>query len=184
MSNTITGDEILLLNQQSEIIYKKVYELYHKRLYHYSYAITKSREEAEDIVMYTFATLWKVDKKFKREEELSQFVFVVTRNASITYCKKEKQKDAGLRELKYLTDDSEFDLFDGYEMNIIVQILDELIAGAPGKYGEVLRLHYLKKLKRDEIANELDMKVDTVSGHINYGTSKIVKHIKRFFDEE
>jgi len=64
----------------SKDAFDKIYTLYSKRLYGYCLKISKSREDAEEIVQDVFLRLWNMKADIRQEETLRSLLFIISKN--------------------------------------------------------------------------------------------------------
>lgn len=78
--SSIEKKYILELNQGSYRAFDALYALYARRLYGYALKITKSHQDAKEIVQDTFVKLWLNRKHVLANESFQSYLFTITKN--------------------------------------------------------------------------------------------------------
>jgi RNA polymerase sigma-70 factor (ECF subfamily) len=141
-----------------------VYNEYYLRVYQYAERFLPSTADAEDITADTFVKLWQRRNEFATLDHIRAFLFTTVRNACInfhqhTLVKNEKHSDI----LRLLSNDQQtsFHLEEvrAELMGLVYREVDKL----PKKMKEIFLLSYRDGLKPSEIAERLNISVQTVS---------------------
>lgn len=78
--SSIEKEYILELNQGSYRAFDALYALYAKRLYGYALKLTKSHQDAEEIVQDTFVKLWLNREYVLPNESFQSYLFTISKN--------------------------------------------------------------------------------------------------------
>ena len=141
-------------------LYVKVRE----RLFVYAFSFLKDEDAAQDVVQELFVDLWE-DGTFEHiHTGLIAYLVRAVRNRSLTYKKKEENQ-ARLRK-EYFGTDAELAEPDAIEAWALGEEIEAAIAQLPPMAAKVFRLHYIEKLSYAEIADQLQISVNTVSNHV------------------
>jgi RNA polymerase sigma factor (sigma-70 family) len=178
MSNTLSTHEMKLFRAGNKSVFDKVYNKYYRKFCDYSFSIIKDHAEARAIGNVSFVKLWGAKEQFKEEEDLKKFLFIVVKNASLNYLKQQKARGNPV-ELKDNLPMNADDLIKKYEETEIIQKVSDMIEKMPGKYGKVLNLLFCKKKDPQEVADQLNMSLNSVAQHKKYGLKKLMKFFGR-----
>jgi len=144
-----------------------LYRKYSERIFNFAYGILKSRIDAEEIVQDVFYKVWEKRDTIREDISFSSFIFTVTYNASISFLRKR------FRETKfydYLKSIQHFEVQDNVSTDIEYAELNEkasrLINKLPGRQKEVYLLSREEGLTYKEIAEKLQISVNTVENHM------------------
>jgi len=133
--------------------------------------------EAEDIAQDAFIKLWNVKSNYDSMESIKTFLYVLVKNQSLNYLRRNKSKD------KYLENIDKDDFL--YFRNQIIEeetyrILKEGIDQLAPQSAKIMRLS-LQGLKNQEIAEQLDVSINTVKT-LKYNALKALKKsLKDYF---
>jgi RNA polymerase sigma-70 factor (family 1) len=159
-----------------EKAFEEVFNRYHGRLYVYCLKFIDNREEARDIVIQTINKGFKKHKDFDTITEVRAFLYVAARNHCFDYLRhiklyteKNKQYFSALTtETETITDE----VYGEY-----LHQLRQSIESLPERSREVIRLLYYGGLKYREVAQLLNISVDTVESQRGYAIKKLKKLI-------
>jgi RNA polymerase sigma-70 factor (family 1) len=139
---------------------KRIFDLYYKSVLLYANRFLLSKAECEDLIQDIFIHIWEKQMSFPDEISLKIYLYKSTRNRCYNAIKHKKVKDSYVDgALQSLEDDNLF-LKQVLEEEIVRQ-LHQAIEILPERKREILKL-CLKGLKNNEIAERLDIKLQTV----------------------
>ncbi|TCD01660.1 RNA polymerase sigma factor [Pedobacter psychroterrae] len=138
---------------------------HHRSLCYFASKIVKDERQAEDIVADCFIKLWDRRETFENTDKIKAFLYIACRNNCLNYLRNEKRKTAAqelyLRQMDQHNDEIFYEIID----TEIVDILAREIESLPDKCREVFKLIYLGGKNTEEIAQELNLNVQTVRNH-------------------
>ena len=147
--------------------FDELYSRYSKRLYKFAFAILKSVEESENILQDVFLNLWEKRNNVEKDASVKYYIFTVTYNSAISIIRKkvkETQFFDYLRSLQELNQDPpSLEL----EFNELKKSLNTIIGQLPQRQKEVYILHKEEGLKYQEIAERLNISVNTIETHMS-----------------
>lgn len=146
-----------------DILYKK----YCKKVYKFGYSILKSPEDSENLMQDVFLNLWKNRQKVEKDSSIKSYVFTITYNSAISIIRKKVRQSEFVEYLKTLQEINEEPVNTELEYNDLVNKLDEIIKGLPPRQKEVYMLHKVEGLKYSEIAERLNISVNTIENHMS-----------------
>jgi RNA polymerase sigma-70 factor (ECF subfamily) len=152
------SEEILNdLKKGNQVAFKKVFDFFYDRLYAFSFKYVKNNYAAEEITANTMLYLWEKREKISNINEIKPYLYKVTRNASLRYLKDTKKVvplDANCNKLPQ---------FEEYiiEEEVHVALL-KAIDSLPYKCKRVFELSCIEGLKYKEVAEDLNISVNTV----------------------
>lgn len=135
----------------------------------YSIHIVSDTEVAEDVVMDCFMKLYEKIKQGEKILSAKNYIYLMVRNASIDYCKHNKQST--------LVEDVEYDVIDDNEEMIErsereARLWKE-IGNLPESCRNVFLLSKRDGMKNREIAEKLHISIKTVEAHISKAYSQL-----------
>jgi RNA polymerase sigma-70 factor (ECF subfamily) len=155
MRNFVNGERSAFTSVYNEL-YFRVYEFARKFL--------PSPADAEDITADSFIKLWQKHGEFDSLDHIRAFLFTTAKNACLNFLQHTKVKDEKhadiLRSLTTLQRDS----FYLEEIRAeLMQLVYAEVEKLPAKMKEIFLLSYKEGLKPAEIAERLQISVQTVS---------------------
>jgi RNA polymerase sigma-70 factor (ECF subfamily) len=142
----------------------ELYVQVRERLFVYALSFLKDEDISQDLVQEMFVDLWE-NRQFEHiHSDLIGYLVRTVRNRSLTYIR-QQQNQARLRNEHFGTGESltEPDTIEAWALG---EEIEAAIARLPPMAAKVFRLHYIEKLSYAEIADQLQISVNTVGNHI------------------
>jgi RNA polymerase sigma-70 factor (family 1) len=159
-----------------DILYKK----YSKRIYKFGYSILKSTEDSENLIQDIFLNLWENRQNMRQDSSIKSYLFTVTYNSAITVIRKKVREGVFIDYLKSLQEINEAPVNVEIEFKELTYKLDEIINGLPQRQKEVYLLHRDKGLKYSEIAERLNLSVNTIENHMSRALKTIREKLGKY----
>src|SRR5688572_18564866 len=100
MPNKFTEEEIIAgLKNNDEQVFNELYEKFSAALHYFSSRLTQDREEAKDIVVTTFNTLWNLRNNFHSLINIKAFIYITARNRCFDFLRFRQRQTEGIKEL-------------------------------------------------------------------------------------
>ncbi|MEH7223228.1 sigma-70 family RNA polymerase sigma factor [Bacillus sp. JJ1566] len=165
--------------EEKDYILEKMMIDYGNELVRLAYSYVKDTEIAKDIVQNTFIKCYKNLDSFRYEAKIKTWLYRITINECKDYLRSWNYKmvqvrsfiNETTRSILPSTEKSVIDKYDNEEMK-------ENIFSLPKVYREVIYLYYYESLKTEEIANVLDIKVNTVKTRLSRARQRLKTMIK------
>jgi len=160
----------------------KVLPLGHK-LHRFAGSIIKDTHEAEDIVQEVFLKLWKLKDKLEQIENIDAFAFRMTRNLCLDRIKAKKPQlydnpvEAGLGEEVAHAPDPEDQVILSDAMSQVHNAMDRL----PEQQKTIIQLRDIEGYEYEEIANILNMEVNTIRVTVSRARKTIRESISKVY---
>lgn len=156
------------LKRSDKKAFDRLYRKYEEKLYAFAYKLTRSHEEAKEIVQYTFLKIWEKRSTIDEEKNFEAFLFTIARNK--VYNKARKRTYAHAYE-NYLKNKLSHKQNNGTEESLQYRETWEIIKNAieqlPPRRKEVFTMSRINGLSNKEIANLTDTSVSNIENHIN-----------------
>jgi RNA polymerase sigma-70 factor (ECF subfamily) len=170
------SDEELMREIKAEnmLAFDGMYKKYSKKLYKFVYSILKSSEDSENIVQDVFLTLWENRNKITKESSIKYYIFTVAYNSAISIIRKKVRDSQFVEYLESLQDFNQEPVDTELEFNELTDKLNNIVNNLPERQKEVYLLHKVEGLKYQEIAERLNISVNTLENHM----SRALKNIR------
>jgi RNA polymerase sigma-70 factor (family 1) len=155
--------------------FTRLFEQYHHRLGAFVYGITRSREQAEEIVLDVFLKIWMTREILGEVNNFPSYLFLVARNASISALRKtirERNFKASI-ENHLLQDTGPEDQKEFY-----LSLIDNAIEDLPPQQKKVFLLSRSLGMTYAEIGEELGISPFTVRAHIQQAVAAITRTVR------
>jgi RNA polymerase sigma-70 factor, ECF subfamily len=152
-----------------------IIEKYHVRVYRLAYKFTRNQADAEDVTQDTFMRAYENLLKHPKDE-LALKAWLMTICVNLTRNLAKKKKNINFSNIGSEDDDREFvDSIEDVKIESpgkrvkrkeTTAAVQEAIGKLPAKYQVVLQLRYVEDLSYQEIADTLDIPMNTVKIHL------------------
>jgi RNA polymerase sigma-70 factor (family 1) len=152
------------LKEGDPLAYNQLFDKYYMPLCVYSLKYCDSFQLAEDIVQDLFVKLWDEKIYMKFDNPMSPYLFKAVKNNTLQGIKKQSkyQFDAIEKVVNNLMEEDQLDFADLEEEK---NKLYEQVEALPEKSKEVFKAIVLENMKYKEVAERLDISVNTVKTH-------------------
>lgn len=136
----------------------------------YNLALMKSGNTvlAEDICQETFMRVYKGMKNFRHESQLRTWVYRIALNVCHTVLKRESFKSQVQSQnseiVMQIEDDTNIE--GDFIQKSMKQLIHNAIARLPSKQSDVITLYYLKEFQYTEVAEIMQIPINTVKSHL------------------
>lgn len=150
-----------------------VFLKYHKPLCFFAVKYVKSTEDAQEVVQSVFLKLYEKGIKLNSEDELRLFLYKSVYNACLNFLRSKERKE--IRDKEYssaLPHDINPPLYDILRAELAA-VLQKELTYLPKVQADVIKMCYFEELSNEEVAQALDLSVQTIKNYKNLGLKKI-----------
>jgi RNA polymerase sigma-70 factor (ECF subfamily) len=161
---TNLGQDLMTQFKQGDTrAFAVIYNTHYPALYSFITRMVNNRPEAQEITADTFVKLWRLHANFESLESLKSFLYVTGRNACYDFLKLNSREIIHQKELLHqlAPETDSVILRDEIKADVLDYIYAE-IDKLPQQCQAIFKLSYLKGLKNNEIANQLQITDKTV----------------------
>lgn len=160
-------------DEDSQQAFRGFYDLTYDRLFRIAYYYVKHDEWTQEIVLDVFMKLWEQRAKLPEVNNIEDYCFILTKNASLNYLEKENRHATlsadQLPEPSAQADSPEETLISEELFARYVKALDRL----PERCREVFVRIREEKQSYAQVADELDISVKTVDAQLQKATTRL-----------
>ncbi|WP_449536407.1 sigma-70 family RNA polymerase sigma factor [Ferdinandcohnia sp. Marseille-Q9671] len=165
--------------EEKDYILEKLMIEYGNELVRLAFSYVKDTEIAKDMVQNTFIKCYKNLETFRFDSQVKTWLYRITINECKDYLKSWNYKMVQVRSFinettRSILPSTERTVMDKYN----TQEMKESIFSLPKVYREVIYLYYYDSLTTDEIANVLDIPVNTVKTRLRRAKQRLELLIK------
>lgn len=163
-----------LFLEGSQPAFNEIIQRYHKNVYRLAYKFTSGSTDAQDVAQDTFLRAYENLLKYPKEVNLKPWLLTICTNLCRNRAK--KKKSYTFSQLENTDDDRTFqeriegkskDPHQIARRDETVLTVQEAIERLPDKYQVVIQLRYVEDLSYNEIAETLNLPINTVKVHLN-----------------
>ncbi len=173
------------LKDGSKKAFEYVFKTYYYPLCKYAEEILRDPDQAEDLVETLFIVIWEERKKINIHTSFRSYLYRSTYNACLNVLRKRKSES---RYRDFFIDNADFSKNHDYGSlsyplsGIIEREMEEklnrVINELPPQCKKIFLLSRVDEMSHQEIANKLDLSVNTVKGQIMIALKKIQAALK------
>ena len=171
------GELILQLQNGSLEALGKLYDKHQRMVYRTALVITGDTDAAADLLQDVFLRLYRFSSHIDPQRPIEPWLYRMTANQSYTWVKRSKR---WLRPLEEVAEWLVGTRRSSTQANVIdedwVQV-QQAVSALPLPQRVVVVLYYLNDLSLQEIADILDVPVETVKSRLHYGREALRKHL-------
>lgn len=166
-----------LLRQGNEKAFNSIFREYGKRLYCFSYAYLKSKEDAEEIVQETFIKIWEVRATIDPALSFSAFIFTIAYRLVLNKLRKIRYEYS----VKLNWERKNVAVSNQTEETIFADDLDRIaqiaITGLPPKRKAIFHMVKDDHMSYQQVADHLQISVKTVEAQMTEALKYLRKKV-------
>ncbi|NLR68359.1 RNA polymerase sigma-70 factor [Chitinophaga varians] len=165
-----------------EQAYKALFRLFYKPLSQFAFSIVKSWESAEEVASDVFLNIWRNRERLLQVQNIRVYLYVSAKNIALNYLNRAS------RTQHFSLDELEVDVSAGYATpeqifisGEMIKKIESAINQLPPKRKMIFKLIREDGLKYKEVAQILDISVNTIDVHMAQALKKISEVIHLHF---
>ncbi len=143
-----------------KVDFKVLFNQFYPSLCYYAKKIVGDIETAKDVVQETFVKVWNKGMEFENEYALNAYLYNSVRNNSLNWLSKTSTRKAIIDNIEFDEEESSY-LRKQIEAEVITEIY-QAIEELPSECKKVFKLSYIKNYQVQEVADELNISINTV----------------------
>jgi RNA polymerase sigma-70 factor (ECF subfamily) len=151
--------------------FERIFLLYHAPLRYFCEQLTGADEECEDIVSQLFLTLWQKQVQFQNTAHAQAYLYRSAKNACLNFIRNEKSADEKKETLSLASTEITDSHLDTFIKTEVWAELYRAIESLPSQCCKVITLSYIEGMSNQEIADELDLSIQTIKNYKLRGLS-------------
>ncbi|WP_420399465.1 RNA polymerase sigma-70 factor [Flagellimonas sp.] len=177
------------VSHDSNESFEVIHDLYFNKLFLIARGYISSKQDAEEIVQDVFVKLWKKQEENHSIENLTGYLFRMTRNACLDFLRSKKNVLAIETNLEQRQNLLNFHALSNESASSIIEDelhkqVDKAIDQLPKKCRQVFVKSRKEGLKHKEIAKDLNISTKTVENHISKAIRLLKTQLREHFTFE
>lgn len=171
--------------QGDQLAFRELYTLFYKRLFHFAYALVKSREAAEEVVEDVFIRFWNQGAEISQINNLRIYLYTATKNTALNYLAKKARES-----IVEPFDDIDIALAESAispEQIMIsaetYQHIRKAVESLPPRCKMIFKLVREDGLKYKEVAEVLNISINTIDAQIAIAVKRIADAVRKDFEK-
>ena len=154
-------------NKQCSRVFEQLFKQHYRTLCFYAMSLVNDLDASKDIVHDVFLSLWNHRSTIDFSRPVYPYLLSLTRNRALNYLEHKKIQNNHARQ--HLADDPTYTLSDDSTREELLERILARIELLPERCSQVMKLSFIECKKYKEIAEELNISVNTVKTHITTG---------------
>ena len=150
------------LKKGDKASFESIYNKYSEDVYYVALGYLKNKEESEDMTQKIFTKLWENKSKLSVDTSLKYYLHKATINNCLNYLRHEKVKRQFEDALAY---ENSIETPSSDEISALIDEVNIAIDKLPEQCRKIFVLSCVVGMKQHEIAEELDISINTVKMH-------------------
>ncbi|PZP50398.1 MAG: hypothetical protein DI598_05650 [Pseudopedobacter saltans] len=175
MKQQVDSNLIALIRSGDELAFAEFFCGLKEPLFRFLFSLTKSQQEAEDILQEVFISIWQKKDALEDIANLNGFVFTIAKNKALDYLRKKTNfVEISDSDLIHSHQADPFSILKGKELQEQVCLA---ISGLPQKQKMAYQMFKEEDMPQKEIAQKLNVSISTVKNQVMQAISNIKKNI-------
>lgn len=165
MTKTLTKENIIPALQNGDIqAFTYIFDQYYSALRYFAQCMTNDQQESQDIVLRVFNVFWNMRDRFNTLINIKAFLYITTRNNCIDFLKYRKRQEEVKKDYQaYLLSAPPEETERLIMKADLLRMVYAEIQNLPDRCRKIFELTYLEGLQANEIAEQLQITVSTVT---------------------
>ena len=159
--------------------FTEIFDFYQRYVHDYGRKLTKSEDQAGEIVQDVFLKIWLNREKLNEVKSFGAYLNRVVRNHSLNIIRKLAQDARSATQLKIHNPESENATDKTLDYNESNRILTQAIENLSPQQRTAYTLCHIEGLKYEEVAKKMNVSSRTVQAHMH----QALKHIREHFNK-
>lgn len=160
-------EKLELLQKGSHKAFEWVFDTYYEPLCRYAYSIIRDSNDAQDIVQKVFYKLWDQHEELEIKTSLKSYLYRMVHNESLNQAQQKKNRSEINYSIVSENGTSHEDVSEFIHSSELQTALTNVIGNLAPKCREAFEMSRLQQKSYAEIAQKMNISVNTVENHIS-----------------
>ncbi len=157
--------------------FEYILSFYEKVIYNYCLRILKNRANAKDVTQETIIKVYTHRKSIDLDKNIKTWIFTIATNTTYDFLRGKKRKN----EISLDENNETISSFEAYyPQEGLISDVDKALDKISPEYKKALLLFYQQGFEYKEIAEILEMPINTVKTHISRGKDQLKEILKEY----
>mgnify|MGYP001056786673 CR=1 FL=1 len=166
------------LKQGDESAFRQIFDIWHKKLYHFSLRYLNSREEAEETIHDTLLKVWSSKEKLDEFSLIDPYIYTICKRICLNKIREAARSKAAAAALWNKYQDISRSTEEALNLAELERFTEIALQKLPRQQQLVFRLSRYEGLSHQEIAERLQISKETVKKH----SAEALKALRTHFD--
>lgn len=157
--------------------FEELYLAYYNKVLTYTASLLHNSVKAEDATQDVFLKIWRNRHTLREDENVNAYIYLTARRVVLDIYRDEKYAQ---RHKDWVVSNSKEESVEASCVNEIEEIALKMVECMPPKRKEIFKMSRKDGLTAKEIAEKLDLSVNTVNKHIALALSSLKKKLNDY----
>ncbi len=168
-------EAIKKIARRDENAFRELYESTSKKVYHYLLGMLKDPRKAEDIMVDTYTEVWRSAGKFRGDSRVSTWIIGIARHLALKEFSRKKISTNSIDDHIYRLPAKDVTLDTMMNKDLLRKAMENLSLA----HKEVLDFVFYHEMSYKEIADILEIPVNTVKTRVYYAKENLKQILER-----
>ncbi|NQV41124.1 MAG: RNA polymerase sigma factor [Candidatus Marinimicrobia bacterium] len=175
------------VQKHADHLFREIVKNHTSRVYNLALMKCNQVTLAEDISQETFIRVYKGLRNFRDESHIDTWIYRIALNVCHTMIKKESQLSSRMIPLGDRADlepeEIDSDVQDIFIKDVEKDQIREAVSALPALQSDAITLYYLKEFQYTEVAEIMDIPLNTVKSHIRRAKANLKSLLMEVYNE-
>jgi RNA polymerase sigma-70 factor (ECF subfamily) len=171
------------MQKGDEEAFSLLFYAYKDKLYTFLFKITRSEEQAEDLVQEVFIRIWNAKETLDKVENFNAFIYRIAQNLAIDQLRKFSVETLALAQHNQGHENSTEDPYNNLFYNELKTKIEEAVNLLPPQQQKVYLMYKEQGFKQEEIAEKLKLSVSTIRNHMMQALTNLQKKLSHSYPD-
>lgn len=167
------------MQNKNQFVFKRLFETHYQDLVAYANKYLYSKDSSEDVVQEVFVFLWEKSSSIDIKTDLNAYLYAMVKNRCLNYLKGIKITYSSniIKEQTSVENSYIPDWFPDHDKQQLHELVLKSIEDLPAKMRNIVKLRFIDNYRYNEIADELDVSINTVKTQLKRAKIKLAQLI-------
>ena len=176
---TLDKDILIRAGKGDLEAFEHILSFYEKAIYNYCLRILKNPQNAQEVAQDTFIKVYTHRKEIDSTKNIKTWIFTIATNTAYDFLRSKKRKNETSLD-EELETNSSFKAYYRDKEEGLVSDIEKALDQINPEYKKVLLLFYQQGFQYQEIADTLEMPINTIKTHISRGKEELKEILKNY----
>ncbi len=156
-----------LLREGNHKAFDTLFEVYYESLSRYAFSILRDSDEAQDVVQKVFFRLWDQHRELEIRTSVKSYLYRIVHNESLNFIHQRANRAEINREISAYNNDATDSVNEHLLASDLQLAIDKALGELPPQCRKVFEMSRTEQKSYSEIAQSLEISVNTVENHIS-----------------
>jgi RNA polymerase sigma-70 factor (ECF subfamily) len=167
------------IQNKNQFVFKRLFETHYQDLVNYANKYLFNKDSSEDVVQEVFVFLWEKSGSIDIQTDLNAYMYAMVKNRCLNALKAIKivYSSKIIKEQPSIENSYTPNWFPDHDRQRLHDLVLKSIEDLPLKMRNIVKLRFIENYRYNEIADELDVSINTVKTQLKRAKVKLAQLI-------